>query len=261
MRKNPLLGPPAPTDPKHLPGVSGRRALLLAPLLAACAPPPRASTAAPPKPAPPRGPVLEFSFESLDERPVSHAVLQGRASFLVFLATYGNDSLVQARFARKVFLEHVPRINAAAVFLEPVENRPLVRVFRDSADLPFPTAMGDADAIAGRGPFEGLGAVPSVLVMDPLGREVWRKIGGAPAGDIHRALNDAQREVWGPRLRRWPHPPARVQPHQVTLPDPLLTSLGPGSTLDGSLHPPPSTTHASCSWAPREAGLVRTASP
>jgi hypothetical protein len=176
-----------------------RRALLLAPLAwAGCSPPPKPA-AKPPPPALPRGTALEFSFESLDERPVSHEALQGRASFLVFLATYGNDSLIQARFARKVFLEHTPRINAAAVFLEPIENRPLVRVFRDSADLPFPSAMGDADAIAGRGVFEGLGAVPSVIVLDAEGREVWRKIGGAPPGEIHRALNEAQREVWGPR--------------------------------------------------------------
>lgn len=115
---------------------------------------------------------------------------------LLFLATYGNDSLVLARHARKVFLEHSPRINAAAIFLEPIENRPLVRVFRDSADLPFPSAMGDADAIAGRGVFDGLGAVPAILILDQDGREVWRKLGGATVDELHQMLREAQREVW-----------------------------------------------------------------
>ncbi|MCS6901336.1 MAG: hypothetical protein RMJ98_16915 [Myxococcales bacterium] len=176
-----------------------RRRLLLSPLaLVACSPPPKPIVNGP-APSPPRGPVVEFSFPSLDDRPVSHEAFRGRASLLVFLVTYGNDSLLQARFAKKVFLEHTPRINAAAIFLEPLENRPLVRVFRDSADLPFPAAMGDADSIAGRGAFKGLGAVPSVVVLDPEGREVWRKVGGAPPGEMHRALDEAQREVWGPR--------------------------------------------------------------
>ncbi|MCU0657095.1 MAG: TlpA family protein disulfide reductase [Polyangiaceae bacterium] len=174
-----------------------RRLLLWAPLgLLGCSSPKPTPAAAPPRPSAPAGPPLEFSFESLDERPVSSEALRGRASLLVFLATYGNDSLLQARHARKVFLEHTPRINAAAVFLEPIENRLLVRVFRDSAQLPFPSAMGDADTIAGKGPFEGIGAVPTALVLDHEGREVWRKLGGAQSDELRRVLRDAQRGVW-----------------------------------------------------------------
>lgn len=156
-------------------------------------------------PAPPTSAPIEFSFESLDERPVSHLSTRGRATLVIFLTSYGggiltsfgDPSLLQARYAKKVYKEHTPRINAAAVFLEPIENRPLVRLFRDAADLPFPSALADADTVAGRGPFKGIGTVPSVVVLDHEGREVFRKVGVASADELTRALRDAQRGVWG----------------------------------------------------------------
>lgn len=145
-----------------------------------------------------RGPVIEFDFASLDDRPVSRQGLAGRATIVAFLATYGDASLLQARYVKKAFREHSPRVNAAAVFLEPIENRPLVRVFRDAADLPFPAAMGDATTITGHGPFAGIDTVPSVVVLDATGREAWRKIGVASNEELRQALREAQREVWGP---------------------------------------------------------------
>jgi hypothetical protein len=140
-------------------------------------------------------PSVRYEFSSLDERPVSSEALQGRATVLVFLTTFGgnNDSIVQARFARKVYREHVPRINAAAVFMEPMNNLPLVRIYRDSVGLPFPIAMADTDTIAGKGPFRGVDAVPSAVVLDNQGREVWRKIGIATPAELRTALRKAQR--------------------------------------------------------------------
>lgn len=143
--------------------------------------------------------MVEYNYESLDDRPVSREALKGRACVVVFLASYGDASLLQARFLKKVFREHTPRINAAAIFLEPIENRPLVRVFRDAADLPFPVAMSDAETIVGKGAFTGIDTVPSVVVLDPEGRESWRKVGLASADELRQALRDAQREVWGAR--------------------------------------------------------------
>ncbi|HEU4535795.1 MAG TPA: TlpA family protein disulfide reductase [Polyangiaceae bacterium] len=133
-----------------------------------------------------------FRYESLDENEVSSAALRGRATLLVFAATYGDASLLQTRFAQKVHAEHAPRINAAAIFLEPIENRPLVRVFCNSIGLRFPAAMADADAIQGKGAFTGLNVVPSTVVLDARGREVWRKVGIAPPDELHAALRRAQ---------------------------------------------------------------------
>lgn len=160
----------------------------------------RPASEAPPSRAP-AGPPIEFRFESLDDHDVSREALSGRASIVVFLTTYGDASIVQARYVKKVFKEFVPRINAAGVFLERAENRPLARIFRDAVGLPFPLAMADAASIAGKGPFQGLDTVPTVVVLDPQGREVWRKTGIAAPEELARALKEAQSSVWGPRLR------------------------------------------------------------
>ena len=128
---------------------------------------------------------------------MSLTALKGRATVILFIATYGDASIVQARFAKKVLAEHAPRINVAAVFMEPIENRPLARIFRDAIGLPYPLAMADPAAIAGRGAFAGIDTVPSAVVLDNEGREVWRKVGVAHADELIRALKDAQRDVWG----------------------------------------------------------------
>lgn len=143
------------------------------------------------------GPPLAFRYESLDDREVSSESLKGRATLLLFLTTYGDPSLLQARFAKKVVGSHTPRINAAAIFLERIDNRPLVRLYRDAAGLAFPCAMADAETVKGEGPIPGTGTVPTVIVLDPAGREVWRKVGVAHPDELQKALRDAQRGVWG----------------------------------------------------------------
>ncbi len=159
---------------------------------------PRAEPVSAPRAAP-SGPPIEFSFSSIDEREVSSSALRGRATVIAFLTTYATPSTVQARYLKKVVADHVPRVNAALVFYEQIENRPLVRIFRDALGLAVPTAMADTESIAGRGPFKGLDTVPSVVVLDAAGREVFRKVGVADANELHRALRDAQAQVWGAR--------------------------------------------------------------
>ena len=192
----------------------------------------------------PHGPPIAYRFESLDDRPVSLEGLRGRAAVLAFLTTYGDASTLQARYLKKVLAEHVPRVNAAAVFLEPIENRPLVRLFRDFHRLPFPLAMGDTDSVAGKGPFVGIDTVPSVVVIDQDGREVWRKVGVASEGELDSALRDAQRGVWGQALSRLEargRPPRRPRPPHgwmyTTVPCRGLSAPCQASGTGGSVKP------------------------
>lgn len=166
-------------------------ALLLS--LVGCAPDKPANEPAA-KPPAQRGAPIRFAYESLDDRPVSTEGVHGRATVVLFLVTYGDPSIIEARFVKKVLREHVPRINAAGIFLERIDNRPLARVFRDSLDLPFPLAMADEASIAGKGPFAGVDTVPTVVVLDAQGREVFRKVGVTYPGEIERALKEAQME-------------------------------------------------------------------
>jgi hypothetical protein len=136
--------------------------------------------------------VVTFEFASLDERPTSTEGTRGRVTVLLFLTTYGDPSILAARFLTKVYREHAPRFNAVAVFLERVENRPLARIFVDTLALPFPSAMGSDADIAGKGPFKGLDTVPSVVILDRLGREVFRKVGVAKPDEIVRVLRGAE---------------------------------------------------------------------
>lgn len=138
-----------------------------------------------------RGAVIDFDFASLDDRPTSAAATRGRVTAVLFVTTYGDPSILAARFLTKVYREHTPRFNALAVFLERVENRPLARIFRDSLALPFASAMADADSIAGKGAFPGVDTVPTLVVLDAVGRESFRKVGIAKPDEIVRVLRAA----------------------------------------------------------------------
>lgn len=184
-----------------------RELLQIIGLTALCAGCSASATAAAPvepttaEPAKQVGAPVAYEFASLDDRPVSSEALRGRATVLIFVTTYGDASMLQARFLKKVFKEYSPRFNAAAVFLERVDNRPLARIFNDTLELPYPAAMGDEASIAGKGPFTGMDTVPGVVVLDPSGREVWRKIGVAMPDELTSAIREAQRTVWGEKTR------------------------------------------------------------
>lgn len=146
---------------------------------AACGAPPAESqkSVAPVAPLAARGPVLRFSFEAIDGRKISTESLAGRVSVIGFYTTYDFASQVQARTLASVARHHVPRINVAGLVLEPPENRMLIEAFASTLNLGYPIALADTLTITGNGPFAGLHHVPSVVILDREGREVWRKIG------------------------------------------------------------------------------------
>src|SRR5262245_5003659 len=72
-----------------------------------------------------KGAPLRFEFTALDGRPVTNESLAGRITVIGFVATYDVASQAQARFLAGLARRHVPRLNVAALVLEPPENRPL----------------------------------------------------------------------------------------------------------------------------------------
>ncbi|MFO0662045.1 MAG: TlpA disulfide reductase family protein, partial [Polyangiaceae bacterium] len=146
--------------------------------------------------APSRGPVRTFSYASLDERPVTSDALRGRATIVAFVATNGDASVVQLKYLQKIQSDYKPAVQIVAVFMDPTrnpDNTPLVRIYRDSLKLTFPTAMADANTVPGNGPFGNVGVAPTVVVLDASGAEVWRKTGVSDATELTHALRDAQR--------------------------------------------------------------------
>lgn len=126
-----------------------------------------------------RGPRVSFSYPTIDGGTLSTNDVAGRFTVLGFVATYDDKSHAQARFLSVVVRRHVPRINAGIVVLEPEENRLLIETFAKVLEAPYPVAIADEATIAGNGPFVGLHHVPSVVILDPEGREAWRHLGPA----------------------------------------------------------------------------------
>ncbi|WP_437294114.1 TlpA family protein disulfide reductase [Sorangium sp. So ce426] len=143
--------------------------------------------------APVPGPVRSFSYETLDGRELSTGSLSGRFSVIGFVATYDVASQAEARFLAGLFRDHTPRVNAALLVLEASENRPLVEAFVAALKLPYPVALADAPTIAGEGPFAGLHHVPSVVVLDAGGREVFRHVGLITQEALEEVLRGLER--------------------------------------------------------------------
>jgi hypothetical protein len=126
----------------------------------------------------PRSSPLHFSYALAEGKgALGSDRLRGRPSVLVFVTTYDIASQAQVRFLSGVARRLVGRIHAAAIVLEPPDNRPIVIAFRDALKLEYPVAMGDPPLIAGEGPFGDVHTVPSTVVLDSEGRLVRRRVG------------------------------------------------------------------------------------
>jgi hypothetical protein len=144
-----------------------------------------------PKPTPRivTGSPISFGYPTLDGQMLSTSSIAGRYTVLSFITTYDHFSHAQARFLSTVINKHVPRINAGLIVLEPPQNKVLVEAFVKVVAPPYPVAMADEATIRGEGPFLDLHEVPSTVILDPSGREVWRHKGLASNDMIDLALN------------------------------------------------------------------------
>jgi hypothetical protein len=155
--------------------------------IAACAsepPPPQPVFASVAKSAP-----LQFQYQLTDGRSwLASESLRGRPTVLGFLTSYDLASQAQARFLNGIAQRLAGRVQVGAVMLERIENRPLIIAFQGGLDLGYPVAMGDAELIAGRGPFGDVHVVPATVVLDAEARLVWKKLGLAVEEEIEKVL-------------------------------------------------------------------------
>jgi hypothetical protein len=171
---------------RSLPG-----SLTLALALAAC------SSAAPPASDPATaisasGAPLHFAYETLDGKPLTSESLLGRFTVVAFLTTYDYPSQVEARFLSSIARRHKPRLNAAALILEAPENLPLAQAFTAALHLPYAVAMADPATIAGEGAFSGLHHVPSIVILDREGREIYRHVGLIDEAALEQAIRSVE---------------------------------------------------------------------
>lgn len=141
----------------------------------------------PPAP-PPSSPPVEFGYPTTGGGRLTSVELRGRFAVIALVTTYDLASQAQLKVLGLLARNHAPRINVAAIALEPVENAPLVEAYATGLRLPFPIALADERTVEGRGPFEGLRHVPSIVILDRDGREVFRHIGAMDEKPIHAEL-------------------------------------------------------------------------
>lgn len=135
----------------------------------------------------PQRPPIAFAFDSLDERPVGSEATQGKPTIVVFVTTGSLTSQAQLDFLIAMARHDADRVNYAAVALEQRDDRELVELYRKALSIPFPVAMADASTLAGAGPFGDVSTVPVTVMLDRLGRVVWRTEGRVAKSDELRA--------------------------------------------------------------------------
>jgi hypothetical protein len=127
---------------------------------------------------------------TIDGQHLSTAGTAGRITVVAFITTYDLGSQVVMRELEGVARTRAPRINAGAVVLEPPKNAPLVEAYAHSLEVSFPIALADQATLESRGPFGPINVVPTTIVMDADGNEVWRREGAMTHSEINAALDD-----------------------------------------------------------------------
>jgi hypothetical protein len=141
----------------------------------------------------PTGDPVRFAYETLDGKPLTSESLRGRITVIALLATYDLHSQAEARFLSSITRRHTPRLNGLALILEAAENRPMAEAFTAALKLPYPVALADEATIAGEGAFHGLHNVPSIVILDRDGREVYRHVGLIEETPLEEAIRAAER--------------------------------------------------------------------
>lgn len=133
-----------------------------------------------------RSPVA-FTFDSLDDRPVSAEAMRGAPVALVFITTSSLPSQAQVDFLVAMARHDGNRVRYAVVALETNENRELVALYQKALSIPFPVALADAQTLAGAGAFGDVHTVPVTVLLDRAGRVAWRVDGRVAKSDEMRA--------------------------------------------------------------------------
>jgi len=165
-----------------------RWGLVLLSLLAACGPR---------KPGPTNHGRVEgavgFAFGTTQGEELSSETTRGRATALIFVTTYDPVCQAQATELDKAVRSHTPRSNAGAVVMEAPKYAFLAEVWRTELGLSYPVAMANPSTLGRSGPFGSLRRVPTLVVLDRSGREVWRREGFVALATILHQLSEASK--------------------------------------------------------------------
>lgn len=127
---------------------------------------------------------VTYTFDSLDERPVSSDAMRGKPTVLVFVVTGDILGQAQVDFLVAMAKNDGTKVNYAIVAVHPRREIVLVDTYVQTLKVTFPVALADASATGAGGPFGDIPAVPTLVVLDPEGKIVWKHTGLAKPEEI-----------------------------------------------------------------------------
>lgn len=127
---------------------------------------------------------VAYVFDSLDDRPVSSDAMRGKPTVLAFVTTGDLVGQAQVDFLVAMARNDKDKVNYALVAFHPRREIVLVDAYVQTLKVEFPVALADATAMSDKGPFGEIPAVPTVVVLDRLGRVAWKHTGLAKPDEL-----------------------------------------------------------------------------
>jgi cytochrome oxidase Cu insertion factor (SCO1/SenC/PrrC family) len=130
---------------------------------------------------------IEFKYDSLDERPVTSDAMRGKPTLVTFVQTGSLWGQAQVSYMVAMAKNDGDRVNYVLIALEPRQSRELVEEYAKSLHVTFPVALGDQATLLGASLFGEVRGIPTTVLLDRVGRIVWRAEGRVAKSDELRA--------------------------------------------------------------------------
>lgn len=129
---------------------------------------------------------ISFVFDSIDDRPVSSASTRGRPVVLAFVTT--GDIVCQAQVDYLVAMakNDGDKVAYALVAMHPRKELVLVETYAKALNVTFPVALSEGPS----GPFGEIPAVPTLVLLDRLGRIAWKHTGLAKSDELRAHMHE-----------------------------------------------------------------------
>jgi hypothetical protein len=127
---------------------------------------------------------VTYTFDTLDERPVSSTAHRGKPTILAFVTTGDIVGQAQVDYLVAMAKNDGAKVNYALVAMHPRKEIVLVEAYMSALKVEFPVALGDASAMTAAGPFGEISAVPTIVILDREGKIAWKHTGLAKSEEL-----------------------------------------------------------------------------
>jgi hypothetical protein len=138
--------------------------------------------------------VLQYAIPTVSGPAIETTAHQGRVTVLLFITTFDVFSQAQAARLEDFYRSHVPRINAAAIVMEPPKNLELVRAFAKVLALSYSVGMADQAQLEQQGLLATINSVPAWLLLDRWGHVAASGVGTLTITELETAVRDVEEQ-------------------------------------------------------------------